>query len=338
MENSVTHVLLIDFSANNYKLIQQILTETGYSIDVVTTLESTIHKLMAESPDLIICYHQLGNYTGFQLYNRIEKEILNMGVPFILVLDEFSITEITMGQELGIDAFLFPPFEPETIVNILDNKIRKSQMHRSLSFKYLKQIYELIPIGIFIADNHHIIQANSHFSKILGENELDKGLTIEDLFDFSRQRTDDIKLKRFLNGITKSCNFNELPLKTSQNIVVKLKMCYLENGMREIRVFGSVILLTSDDRPIERREAEPFFNDYHNGLKPKFEIKFLTNREQEILNLSGEGLPIKIIADQLGISERTVEKHRSNILHKTNAGNIIEALAYVRKQIQILND
>ena len=72
-------------------------------------------------------------------------------------------------------------------------------------------------------------------------------------------------------------------------------------------------------------------------MKTFREVNYLTRREQEILNLSAEGLPIKIIASQLGISERTVEKHRSNILHKTNTGNIIEALAFIRKQ-QVLMD
>jgi len=49
------------------------------------------------------------------------------------------------------------------------------------------------------------------------------------------------------------------------------------------------------------------------------------------LKLSAEGIPIKLIAQQLGIAIRTVEKHRSNIIQKTNAGNIIEAIIYANK-------
>ena len=57
----------------------------------------------------------------------------------------------------------------------------------------------------------------------------------------------------------------------------------------------------------------------------------LTQREEQILNLSAMGKPIKSIAEQLGISIRTVEKHRSNIIQKTNAGNIIEAIIFAKK-------
>jgi DNA-binding NarL/FixJ family response regulator len=39
----------------------------------------------------------------------------------------------------------------------------------------------------------------------------------------------------------------------------------------------------------------------------------LTQREQEVLDLIGEGLPNKLIARQLGISEKTVKAHASRI-------------------------
>src|SRR5690606_8838110 len=41
------------------------------------------------------------------------------------------------------------------------------------------------------------------------------------------------------------------------------------------------------------------------------ESGFFTQREYQVLCLSMEGLPMKIIADKLSISDRTVEKHRA---------------------------
>jgi DNA-binding NarL/FixJ family response regulator len=53
-------------------------------------------------------------------------------------------------------------------------------------------------------------------------------------------------------------------------------------------------------------------------------VPTLTQREQEILQLVAGGLSTKIIAERLVISPRTVETHRTNIMHKLQAANTAE--------------
>jgi FixJ family two-component response regulator len=53
-------------------------------------------------------------------------------------------------------------------------------------------------------------------------------------------------------------------------------------------------------------------------------LQSLTEREREVLALAIEGHPSKEIAKLCGISFRTVEHHRSNILLKTRATNLLE--------------
>ena len=53
-------------------------------------------------------------------------------------------------------------------------------------------------------------------------------------------------------------------------------------------------------------------------------IYSLTPRELEIMILVVEGLSNKEIGRKLGISYRTVEIHRSRIMHKTGSGNLLE--------------
>ena len=58
----------------------------------------------------------------------------------------------------------------------------------------------------------------------------------------------------------------------------------------------------------------------------------LTFRENQVLELSAKGLAIKQIAGELGISARTVEKHRANIMEKTKTNNIVESMYYFSNQ------
>lgn len=63
----------------------------------------------------------------------------------------------------------------------------------------------------------------------------------------------------------------------------------------------------------------------------------LTNREIEIIRLLADGLSNQKIADLLGISHRTVDTHRTNIMQKVKVKNVAELIKYaiVNKLIEV---
>jgi DNA-binding NarL/FixJ family response regulator len=62
-----------------------------------------------------------------------------------------------------------------------------------------------------------------------------------------------------------------------------------------------------------------------------------SERETEILRLICQGHSNLVIGDKLFISKRTVEKHRANLLQKTNSKNTAELVIYaIKNQIIIL--
>lgn len=63
---------------------------------------------------------------------------------------------------------------------------------------------------------------------------------------------------------------------------------------------------------------------------PRSFDKLLTDRERAVLALVGQPLADTEIAVRLGISEKTVEKHRFNILHKLGLGSTTELVRYAR--------
>src|SRR5450830_1958880 len=60
----------------------------------------------------------------------------------------------------------------------------------------------------------------------------------------------------------------------------------------------------------------------HRGLQVR--LTELTERERDVMRLVVEGLPNKLIADQLDISVRTVEVHRSRVFDKMNVKSAVE--------------
>jgi len=70
--------------------------------------------------------------------------------------------------------------------------------------------------------------------------------------------------------------------------------------------------------------SEKVLEGYLEGkkkLKAKSLWETITAREREILKLVGEGYKNKKIAELLCLSEKTVEKHRANIMEKLNLHN-----------------
>jgi len=64
------------------------------------------------------------------------------------------------------------------------------------------------------------------------------------------------------------------------------------------------------------------------GLHGEGEQKLLTDREREILKLISKEFTNRTIAEELFISERTVETHRKNIFRKTGTNNMVGLIKY----------
>jgi two-component system response regulator FixJ len=86
--------------------------------------------------------------------------------------------------------------------------------------------------------------------------------------------------------------------------------------------FEDDALLAAVDAALERCNAQQ--NRSRESIAIKNRLASLTRRENEILAGLLRGLSNKVIAHDLGISIRTAEVHRANIMAKMRAGNLAE--------------
>jgi FixJ family two-component response regulator len=82
-------------------------------------------------------------------------------------------------------------------------------------------------------------------------------------------------------------------------------------------------------RPDETRD------DPHEIKEFNARQALLTQREREVLALLLEGLPTKLIAQQLSISSRTAEHHRAAILQKMHVRNVshLIRMAFIERNL-----
>lgn len=72
------------------------------------------------------------------------------------------------------------------------------------------------------------------------------------------------------------------------------------------------------------KESELRLMNLEHGMDAQSKLAGLTEREREVMKLAIIGHPNKEIARHLGISHRTVEIHKSKIMHKTGATNLLD--------------
>jgi DNA-binding NarL/FixJ family response regulator len=96
-------------------------------------------------------------------------------------------------------------------------------------------------------------------------------------------------------------------------LVKQTSVHFLAEAIRAVQK-GLTFFSPSVARQIQHRHQKSL--DRKGQLKPK-DVR-LTSREMEVLQLVTEGEANKQIAAELGISIKTVEKHRDHLMHKLN--------------------
>ncbi len=182
--------------------------------------------------------------------------------------------------------------------------------------------------SIIIADDHPLLL------KGLQDFLIEKGHTIigsatngKDAFKLILKHEPDIAIldirMPFMSGIeiAKACKNK---VKTKIVLITFEKNGVLYHQAKALNIFGYLLkefALTEietclksvyNNTPYFSAEMENHFADKKNSLN----IDFLTPAEKRVLKLIGQNKSAKEIADIFGISDRTVEKHKSNVIKK----------------------
>jgi len=215
----------------------------------------------------------------------------------------------------------------------------------------------LKPLRILVADDHQLfrngiralIQAHAGW-EICGEASTGREAVIK-----AQELMPDIVILDIsmpdLNGVDAAKRIRMVSKNTE---VLILSMHYSDQLIRQIvdsGALGYVLKSDSDHDLVVAVESlarhKPFFTSQaseviQNALNtgdpvmkiPELLDNRLTSREREILQLLAEGKSSKGVAVSLGISLKTAETHRANIMRKLDTHSISELVRYaVRNQI-----
>ncbi len=332
MNSEKCNILLILQREEDEKTkLYNFLIEKGFDVFHAVNVNEGMSKARECTPDLIICQNEMEEKTGLQVLNLLHQDLIKKGTSFFLYMREYSKEDVMIGLEMGVDNFVFLPFDDDAMTRKIEIQLDKGKKNRVFDSENFKLQFESTPVAKFVADNNRIIMMNSAFKKLTGFKIKDgENPKIDAVFDFPEQENNLLNYRKCMNGLKNFCLFRSVLLKADNLLRFDIHLIctdYLEEGLFMAEVVSAGGL--NGDGISGDTEAEITFQVPLNGNG-----FLLTTREKEVLEWSAQGLPIKQIATILKISDRTVEKHRANIMAKTETSSIVEAIYAIRRKMK----
>jgi two-component system sensor histidine kinase/response regulator len=108
--SKVDRILVVDDSADNSFLIQAILEEEDYKVDIADSGMAALAKIDEFPPDLILLDVMMPGMDGYEVTRRIRD---NEKLPFIpiLLITAYDQPSVAKGLDTGADDFIRKPVE-----------------------------------------------------------------------------------------------------------------------------------------------------------------------------------------------------------------------------------
>lgn len=326
-------ILIIEPSKEIQNEFRQLLSDSTFAVEFVTSVDEGIRKSIRKRFDLILCQQDLEYISGFQVFKKLENSLLKNNTAFFLILKKFESEDVLIGLEMGIDNFIICPIQKQSVLRKIQNQLKKQKEFNFIETPRFKEIFEITPVPLFVLENQSIAEINSACQKLLNLKNYDKDkLMFTDVFNIEED-SDKMKIRKLENGLIESCKLENIKLHDDSKNVYTINK-YNVSRSQGGKIFAEVIHENNANGNNGTDNSCP-----QNGICLKVSqlentllssVK-LTAREKEVFELSAKGLAIKQIAAKLHLSDRTVEKHRYNIMQKANANSFIEAIMAIQK-------
>lgn len=349
-------ILIIEDDIGLSETTSELLRLEGFEVSTAQNGADGIQKAFVEHPDLIICDISMPELDGYQVHKTLQENSYTAVIPFIFLTAKVEKDDIRSGMLLGADDYITKPFDIEELILSVNTRLKKRKKSQKINEDQFRSIADNSPYGILICDEQYQpLYVNSSLQRQLNysEDEL-KNMTLSDCFTAESGIIEE-KLSlcnKGLQTVRIDCKANNkkgriIPVqlictgvkisgKPSLliNVINKEQYNKLLNGAENYEdiIKNAVKILTENSEFISSdliKQLKEIFK--HKNKHAKDDVVKFTKRELEVLSLVCKGHSNNEIADKLFISYRTVERHRTNLINKSNSKNIIEVIIYAIK-------
>ncbi len=115
-EKDTKRILIVDDVESIVMSVKMFLERHRYEVITANDGREGFEKAKTEKPDLIILDLMLPRMHGYMVCGLLKKDTRYAKTPIILFTAKAQEKDIKLGQEVGADAYITKPFEPEILL------------------------------------------------------------------------------------------------------------------------------------------------------------------------------------------------------------------------------
>ena len=126
------HILIVEDSATMRSLVASALEELG-TPDAITEAScgfEALRQLPRGDYDLIVTDVNMPDINGLELVSFVKRNAAWRSIPLLIISTEGSERDRVKGLELGADAYLVKPFDPELLRRTARDLLAKDRQGR----------------------------------------------------------------------------------------------------------------------------------------------------------------------------------------------------------------
>lgn len=326
MKTDKKQILVI---SNQAGLINSLKEELSLQFDIntVNSIHSGFQSALILLPDIILLdqtslslksFKNLANFKSTHFLNKCwlimyanEAEKPELEKFYSDIVNEIFYTSISHIKLCG------------KIIQHINAKIPLSNYWKD-SFMGL---FNLLENPVVLLQQESIVEMNDAFKQTFKIYNTE-GLKLTDFVDCENKVKVKASLRNFARGKhMKAVANTALRLKNNKVRNAKISFSKLDKMIDE--QFIMIIQFTEDKILVKEKIGTNSTNVEKCFVENSHLTDFsFTRREKEIIGLLCKGYKTKEISDTLFISPKTIEKHRANIIKRTNSETILESIIY----------
>jgi len=130
--NANSRILVVDDQPANVKLLEQLLTLSGYEVSTAISGAEALAKVVADRPDLVLLDVLMPGMSGYDVCRAIRSDPATELLPVVMVTALDPTEERLKGIEAGADDFLSKPINQPEILARLRSLLRIRSLHRKV--------------------------------------------------------------------------------------------------------------------------------------------------------------------------------------------------------------